>query len=131
MKAHFVHFMSPGTFVTEQTRKPIESWDVDEAVKMAREIKERHNARPYGFQFSTRERKEDDFGSKEVARSGVYFLGGKIETLAEVEARNLPHERILRSNMRNNGWDKIVINTNSWEWTQPLGENDVVLPVTL
>lgn len=46
MKAHFVHFRSPGTFFAEESTRPIESWDTDKAVEMAREIKERHGARP-------------------------------------------------------------------------------------
>ena len=80
MKKHFVTFLSPGTFVAEESTKPIDSWDVDKAVKMARSIKERHNARPYGFQFSTRERGPDDLDSKVTKQSGVYWLGGKVET---------------------------------------------------
>jgi len=35
--------------------------------------------------------------------------------------------RILISNMENNGYDKIIVNTNSWKWTQPLRESDIVL----
>jgi hypothetical protein len=32
--------------------------------------------------------------------------------------------------MRCNGYDRIVVNTNSWRWTQPLGEDDEVLDYT-
>jgi hypothetical protein len=69
--------------------------------------------------------------SKVVKRSGTYFLGGKVETIEEIEARNDPKEKILRSNMRVNGYDKVVVNDNSWRWTQPLGKNDKVLKVRL
>jgi hypothetical protein len=131
MKKHFVIFFSPGTFFAEQSEKPIDSWDVDKAVEMARKVKERYNARPYGFQFTTRERGPDDLDSKETKRSGTYFLGGKVETLKEVEARNDPKEEILRSNMRCNGWDKIVVNDNSWRTVQPLQKGDKVLDVKL
>lgn len=131
MKAHFVHFLSPGTFVEEQTSKPIESWDVEAAVKMARDIHERHGAVPYGFRFSTRERGAEDLDSKETARSATYYLGGEVRTLAEVEAAALPSERILRDNMRINQWDLVVTNRNSWSWTQPLLPGDVVLDVEL
>lgn len=127
MQKHFVQFLSPGTFVSEMTEKPIDSWDVESAVLMAAEIKERHGAKPYGFRFTTRERGPDDLDSKQSAQSGIYYLGGKIETLAEVEARNDPKERILRSNMRYNGIDKIVINDNSWRFTAALHDGDVVL----
>lgn len=47
--------------------------------------------------------------------------------LAEVEARNDPKEQILRDNMRINGYDKIIVNTNSWKFTGPLSSTDVVL----
>lgn len=129
--AHFVTFLSPGTFVAEDTTKPIESWDVDEAVKMARTVKERHGAVPYGFYFTTRERPDDALDSRVAARSDLYYLGGRIETLAEIEARADPREDILRSNMRCNGWDRVVVNDNSWRWTQPLNKGDTVLDVRL
>lgn len=127
MEKHFVQFLSPGTFVSEMTEKPIDAWDIETAVLMAAEITERHGAKPYGFRFTTRGRGPDDLDSKQTARSGVYYLGGKIETLAEVEARNDPDERILLSNMRANGYDRIVVNTNSWRFTAGLNAGDVVL----
>lgn len=127
MKKHFVIFFSPGTLVAEQTQKEIDSWDVEKAKKMARGIKERHEATPYGFQFVTRERKDTDFDSKEIKRSGTYYLGGKVWTLAELKIRNNPGDRILISNMESNHWDKVVENNNSWKWIQVLQKADVVL----
>lgn len=127
MKQHFVTFYSPGTFVAEDTTKPIDSWDVEKAKEMAREIKERHGATPYGFSFSTRTRGDEDLDSHVSETSATYFLGGKVRTLQEVKADNDPREEILLSNMECNGWDRIITNTNLWKWTQPLKENDVVL----
>ena len=127
MKKHFVEFFSPGTFVSEVSEKPIDEWDVKKACKMARSIKERHGATPYGFQFVTRSRGPKELDSKEVKRSNMYYLGGKVETLAQVEARNDPKEEILRSNMRCNGYGKIIINNNSWKTTMPLSDGDVIL----
>ena len=75
MKKHFVTFLSPGTFFHEETTREVDSWDVDAAVTQSRQILERHNATPFGFYFTTRERGEDDFNSREVARSGTYYLG--------------------------------------------------------
>lgn len=124
---HFVTFFSPGTFFHEETDKPIDSWDVTKATEMARKIKERHNATPFAFEFSTRTRGPKDLDSKETKRSGRYYLGGKIETVAEVEARNDPEERILLHNMKGNGWDRIVVNTNSWRIVQPFTDNDTLL----
>lgn len=128
MEAHFVTFYSPGSFVAEESTKPIESLDVELAKGMAEAITERYNATPYGFRFSTRARVDDELDSHVVARSGMYFLGGVIETLDQVKARATDKERILISNMEGNGWNRIVTNDNSWRWTQPLEDDDVVLP---
>lgn len=130
MEKHFVTFYSPGTFFSEQSSREIDSWDVGKAKKMADSISERYGATPYGFQFSTRTRKEGDLDSKESNRSLMYYLGGKVETLAEVEARNLPEESILRSNMRGNNIERIIVNDNSYRFTAALHKDDIVLDYT-
>jgi hypothetical protein len=127
MKKHFVTFLSPGTFSHEETSKEIDSWDVEKAKQMARGIKERHNATPFAFYFTTRSRNSEDLDSKVSATSPTYYLGGKVETFAEVEARATKDDSILLSNMRCNNWDRIITNTNSWRVTQPLHKEDVVL----
>lgn len=127
MKRHFVTFFSPGTLFAEYTEKPIDSWDTAKAVKMARAIKERHGATPYGFQFTTRERKTKDLDSKVVKSSKMYYLGGKILTLAEIKARNDPNDRILISNMESNGYDRVIENRNSWKTVQPFQNGDKLL----
>jgi len=81
MKRHFVQFFSPGTFMAEQTDLSIDTWDVNQAMKMAHGIKERYDATPFGFKFITRERADDELDSKLVSKSGMYFLGGTILTL--------------------------------------------------
>lgn len=128
MEKHFVTFYSPGTITAETSTKEIDAWDTAAACEMARGIKERYDAVPYGFRFSTRGRGPDDLDSKKIATSGFYYLGGKIETLAEVEARE--PGSILASNMRINRWDRVVTNNNSWRWTQPLRPDDTVLEWT-
>lgn len=124
---HFVTFYSPGTFVAETSTYPVDSWDIEIAKDLAKQVTERYNATPYAFRFSTKARGEQDLDSKEIDHSNLYFLGGKIETVADVESRNDPSESILLSNMKSNGWDRIVVNTNSWKWIQPLHEGDAVL----
>lgn len=126
MKKHFVHFLSPGTFFHEETSKEIESWNVSKAKALADDIVERYNSKPFAFYFTTRSRKNRDLDSKEIKRSGRYYLGGRVLTLEEVK-RLMPNENVLISNMENNGWGRIVINTNSWKITQPLEEDDVVI----
>lgn len=130
MKKHFVSFYSPGTFVSEETTEPVDNWDINAAVERAKTVLERHGATPYGFRFSTRTRSDDDLDSKVSNRSPMYYLGGKVETLAEVEARATPKDTILLGNMRCNEYDRIITNDNSWRFTAPLGKEDVVLEFT-
>ncbi len=127
MQKHFVTFYSPGTFTAETSSHPIDSWDVEKAKEMAHDVVERYGATPYGFQFTTRSRGDKDLDSKRSAESPFYHLGGRIETRAEVEKRNDPKEDILRSNMRCNDIDRVVINDNSYRSVHPLRETDVVL----
>lgn len=127
MKKHFVTFFSPGTLFAEQTTEEIDSWNVKEAMTRANTITERHNATPYGFQFFTKERGEEDFDSKEIDRSVMYYVHCDIETLQEIEERNNPEDSILISNMKCNGWDKVAVTTKGWKGTYPLKEGDVVL----
>ena len=128
MIKHYVTFYSPGTFVAEQSTHEVDVWSVDLAILMSKEIKERYGATPYGFQFTTRERTEKDFDSREVAKSPFYYLGGEVFTLEQLKA--LPNNKILIANMESGNYDKVVINTNSYNWTQPFGKNDVVLDMT-
>ncbi len=127
MIKHFVTFFSPGTFVAETTEQPISRWDVEEAKRRVRKIHERHGATPYGFRFTTRRRDDNDLDSKIVATSQMYFLGGVIETLEEVKARATRNDSVLILNMEGNGYKRVITNTNSWRWTQPLNDTDVVL----
>ncbi len=127
MEKHFVVFYSPGIFFSEKTPNPIDSWDVTEAVALSRKIKERHGATPYGFQFITRSRDEDDLDSNISDRSPMYYLGGTIYTMDEVIARNMPDEDILRRNMKANNIDKIIINTNSWKFTSFFNKDDILI----
>ncbi len=127
MKAHFIHFLSPGTFVHEESSKPIDEWNPEKGKAMARDIKERHNATPFAFYFTTRERQGNELDSRVVETSGRYYLGGVVETLEQVKARATDKHRVLISNMEGNGYDRIITNKNSWQVTQPLGPTDVVL----
>lgn len=124
---HFVTFYSPGTFCAEESTKPIESWDTAVALRMAADVTERHNARPYAFAFTTRSRGDSDLDSKVTARSPLYYFGVKVETLTEIEARRDPSDRILIANMRTNDWQRVVTTTSGWKATMPLREGDVVL----
>jgi hypothetical protein len=127
MKKHFVIFFSPGTLVAESDIKPIESWDVDAAIEMSRGIEARYGATPFGFQFITKERNEDELDSHVSECSVMYYLGGEVLTLTEIKERSDPRDSILISNMECNGWDRVIENRNSYLWCQPLKDGDVVL----
>lgn len=127
MKQDFVTFYSPGSFVSECRTEPIDSWDVGIAMELAHSIIERHGARPYGFQFTTRSSNDNDLDSSVTATSPFYFLGGKVETLEEVKMRATERDRILITNMECNGWTHIITNNNSWSFTAPLKDSDIVL----
>lgn len=128
MTQHFVTFYSPGTFVAEETIKPIGEWDTTVALRMAAEVTERHNAKPYAFAFTTRSRGDADLDSKVTARSALHYFGVKVETLADIEARNDPADRTLIANMRGNEYPRVVTTTSGWKATMPLRDGDVVLP---
>ena len=127
LKKHFVTFYSAGTFVAEQSTKPIESWSVDDAMAMAALITERHNAKPYGFRFTTRGRTDQQLDSKEIAKSPMHYIGGKVLTYREIEQRDDPRDRILLENMRCNRWDRVWQSTKGWSTTQPLQNDDIVV----
>ncbi len=127
MKKNFVTFYSPGSFVSETTTKDIDNWNVAQAEAMACEIEERHGAKPYGFRFETKSRGDNDLDSKVTDTSPMYYLGGEVLTLEDVKAKNDPNDRLLISNMECNGYDKIIVNNNSWKFTAPLNRDDIVL----
>lgn len=127
IRRHFVHFYSPGTFFNEETTKEIDSWDIEKACYTAHGITERYGATPYGFSFSTSERGPQDWEPHEIARSGIYYLGGCILTLEFIKGRNDPNDRILISNMEGNGWSRVIENRNSWKCVRPFAKDDVLL----
>lgn len=124
---HFVTFYSPGTFVAEVTTKPIDAWDTAVALAMAKDITDQHDATPYAFKFTTRTRGDADLDSHVSHMSAMHYFGVKVETFAEVNARNLSSEAILRDNMRINGWRRIATTTQGWRCSLPLMDDDVVL----
>jgi hypothetical protein len=134
MRKHFVEFFSPGTFVPEQTRKPIDAWNPVVAVELANGITERYGAKPYGFKFVTvltADPVPDGEGGqltvepKEVARSGTHFLGGRLLTFDEIP--DAEEFKTLRFNMGCNDMPIVIENSNSWKFTGAFHEKDCIV----
>lgn len=121
MIAHTVTFYSPGSFAPATSTLKIQEWDVDQALRLALSVTERHGARPFSFRFNT----EED--GKKVASSPLYYIAGRVRTLADVEADNLPNEEILRLNMRNNGIARVIETNTSYKHTSELKDDDIIL----
>lgn len=124
---HYVSFYSPGTFISEVDTKEIESWNVDLAKSMMKEIVQRHNATPYGFKFFTKTLKDNDFEPKITERSKLYLVGGKILSYKDIEERNDPKDNILLSNMKSNNWDFVWQTTKGWLYTLPITDDVIVI----
>ena len=136
MRKTTVTFLSPGTFVDEQSTKDIPEPNPSLALKLAADVLERYHAKPYGFYFSTLliadpvpdgEGGTLDVMPREVDQSGIYFIGGKLMTFDEVEQRADPKERILLDNMRYNDFKIVIQNDNSWRTMKPFGERDSII----
>ena len=114
----FCNYYSPGTFFLEQSRFEVETMD-DLAACAARakvDVKERYNAKPFGFRF------EDGNGK---SLSGLYYLTGKV-----IRYDDVPDDKdhsIMRSNMNDPERCVVVENTNSFKHTSHFSEEDVVL----
>lgn len=129
MQKHYVVFYSPGSLFSETSSYDIDSWDVEKAIELSKDVKERYGAIPYGFRFVTRSREHNELDAKETAHSSMYYLGGIVRTRDEVLAGTDPAEAILRSNVRINDIERIIVNTNSYKFTTELYDDDVVLDV--
>jgi hypothetical protein len=118
VQKHFVTFHSPGLLFADSSEKPISSWSVSEARAMAGEY-------CHGFRFTTRGREECELDSRVIKSSAMYYLGGEVLTVEQIERRHDDRDRILISNMRNNGYARVV--RTKFGNTFPLEEGDVVI----
>ncbi len=127
VEQHYVEYASPGTFFNEVSRKEIASWNIAEAVKMLKTIKERYGATPYGFRFLTRSRGPDDLDATETASSPFHFYNCRVLTYHDIVSRNDPNDRILLSNMESNNWTRIAEPREGWKGAYPIRDKDIVL----
>ncbi len=114
----FVEFQSPGILFAEMWTRDVNSTDPN-AVEWP------DNA--YAFRMFQREDLVDNGktykGEAEQIGPTYYHPDSRIETLAEVEARNDERDKILVSNMKGNKWPAIV--WTRWNnFPQPYDEKD-------
>lgn len=133
---NFVKFLSPGTFFVEVSSYEVKSWDLKEALKLYKTVKERYNALPFGFIFEkvlSHEPINDGNGGtlkvedKVIEKSGIYYITGDVFTYDDILIKNKKDELILRDNMRCNRWWTIVKNYNSFISTTPFNEGDFII----
>lgn len=109
MKKHFVEFQYPGItgiIFSETIVKEIESWDVQTAVDIEKNIKA--TIKSYGFRFVTREINDSELDSRVTKISGTYYFQGEILSLQDVVDRKNPKDSILISNMKNNDYSHVI-----------------------
>lgn len=112
MSKYRVTFLSPGTFVSEQTTREVEGDDRDVVAKsaaIAQTITERYGARPYGFQIE--------------GRKGTYFFGS-LRCAADLDPKE---HAILLSNMEANDWPLVVVYSGSFRSHHPFEANDTLI----
>jgi hypothetical protein len=133
-KKSFVVFVSPGTFVDEESERPVTAWDPREALALSEQIRERYGARPYGFYFVERlvaaPVPDGQGGTMEVRpktlrTSGTYYIDGRLRTYDEVVAED--RGSILATNMRCNDWPIVVETTRSFRHTGVFKPEDFVV----
>lgn len=117
MEVTYIEFMHPGTFLAEASSRAVPS----------RELPETIPGRTTGYRFFTRQETEVN-GEKLVGQpkeySGWTYFGTE-RTAEEVQALDDDRYRVLRSNVRINGW-KRVVQTTYGNW-YPLQDEDRVI----
>ncbi len=117
----YAKFWFPGILVSESIERQVDSRDIE-----VLEVPDR----AYGFYFYDVVEGSDEvltFTSDELNRSGMYFLGGTVRNLAEVE-RDFPDNHWLIGNMRDKEWPNVIQTyTSSILHCQPFLDGDVVL----
>lgn len=129
---HYVDFRSPGSFVAEESSRPIEALDTRLAVRLARGVVERYHQTPYAFRLRTMLEADPvtidgevfEVVPKRVALSGEHFIGAEVLSYDQIPV-DAKHE-ILRGNMKCNGYP-LVAQRAGGGWTQPFDEDACVV----
>jgi len=129
---HFVLLLIPMKSFHGEREIPIEKWDVDEAIKITKDITDSNGNAPYGFQFITRGPYDDKLGKMKFAMSCNYYFSGEIETRDQIIARNDPKEKHLRKNMTIGSIERVIaIDCNTKRVHLEFRKCDVILDVNI
>ena len=123
----FVTFFTIGKTDAEEDTKLVPGWNVELAITMARNMYSRQFIKPYAFRFSSRAWSNVDLCSTVRATGPMNYLGGRMEPLAKLEARDEPEERLLLAKIRERGFGTVVvIQLGSKRLIAPLAGGDAV-----
>ena len=115
-KELYVEFQSPGSLVSEIDSKKVKSKDLKAVITIAKSIKQRGGASPYGFLFRDGNGRQKGF---------FYYITGTLLRYEEVPIIN--ENSILRSNMFCNEWPIVIENRNSYRITRPFEKTDAIV----
>lgn len=126
MQQHHVTYLFPGSFFSEESSRKVSAWDVAEALKDIPKLSDTYPP-AFCFYFSTMRREDDEMNGKQVAKSGRYYLGGKVYEYDELPQGK--ENEILRLNIQH--YDgKRAIKTSAGNW-QPFLPGDTLLDEVL
>jgi hypothetical protein len=118
MDVTYIEFLYPGTFFAENSSRPVPRRELPEVIP----------GQATGYRFFTRAEAEHD-GEKLVGQpkdySGWTYFGTE-HSAEEVQGLDDDRYRVLKSNVRINGW-KRVVQTTYGQW-YPLNDDDRVAP---
>ena len=126
IKQHFVTFKSPGMATAEHTTKEITPGTRSRPLRWPTTYWNATAPSPTASTSPPGPAPPQELDSKNIAKSGTYFMGGKIQTLQEVMA-NPTGNKTLIENMKGNHWDQVVTVTKGHQWTSPILKDDAVL----
>ncbi|PZM08070.1 hypothetical protein CPY51_30470 [Rhizobium tubonense] len=123
MSKEYAVFLFNGSFTNTERPVQVPCRDVDRATEIAQQLTLQYGAPPFAFHFESRVDSLDSIGN----RSGLYYLGGTIQTLAEIRAECNPSNQRMIWNLEARGIDKIVTNNCPCLACFPLRDEDQVL----
>lgn len=110
MKTFIVTYLSSGTLFSEINTKEFDCGDLELLLPIikdyAKEITQRHGAKPYGFKIE---------GIK-----GTYYIKGTVKTFHQVVQENFGNpDTILITNMRINNYTHVIMGNSPYQFSMP------------